>query len=750
MSLTHLLECGFDLTDLDDSGSLSTRYYQWLDQRLLRKLCENNPLLPALISNNLKDLFRSVQKELSENFDSENFEYGITMGLQRHYKSLPEVIRREIRQDSDFMSSLGLIHLEVIELDGIMFSATDFYQAASVVINGESTTIETLEARVKVAFHPVSGDPPYHRFTYVHPQTNKNHLIEHEELAMLSRSPAWRETVLRRNRLWFDCNSVDFEQQVALIASTEDAIERIQMIKAWQDSSAANFYQQLEFKIRNRNLISVDDLIPTSLDGLVRHLRLSTNLKIGQPFKDDLEQAANDLIATEGLANAVLRLSSLPVALPKTIILVANRLSREDRRQLIKDLLLRTHSVIGKIHLVHLLLNISDQSSSFVRLSRWVVIRLLTETAKSEIEAFSTILVWVNDMFNSQLRFRELPARLRLSLVWIHTHHLINLFATSGTPMDWLRETFEHFKSIKIVPELFERDSQYWFDVAHPHRLNMLRLLLVGFSYSFDTHREYLTDQIKLLTASLAFMTVEDQQMPSIALLKNLSLANNSLDSFLNTDFAAAVEMLWGKDIAALFTHERLQTDQRNFVEDYLKQSSSIDDLSTWAWLGATTGDLPLSQELQEQLTIAIGRTNFATYFKIDAIKACIALRTASLRLQYIDDNAVHLYVRDQLIKAAQVLAYSYTSDHFRPSLENGEKSKEQIYFSLFEIALNITHANSNNNVPKEFSALLEQLLLILPSFPEITKPLLQRLYEDTPISISRHFSQLYVWSRTI
>lgn len=751
MSLAHLLQCGFELRDLDeaDQDFLVKRYYEWLDRRLLSKSCENNPLLAASIASILKDLFRSIQQELSEKFGSKNFEYEIAKGLQRYYTPLPEVIQREMRQDSDFMSSLGLVHLEVVDFGDIVFLTNDFYQAASMAINGQSTTIEAIMPSIEVEFHPVDGEMPHHRFAYVHPETNKNRFVEEEELAMLSHSPTWRETVLRRNRQWFDCNAGDFEHQVALIASAEDAIKRVETVKAWRASSIAEFYQQLNFKIRRQEPISTDDLIPPSLDGFARHLRLSLNFDTEQSFKITLEQAATDLIATEGLANAMIRLSGLPVTLPQPIMAAASKLSIEEQHQLVKQLLLRIHSVMGRIHLVHLLLHISDQSLSFVRLSRWISIRLLSDTAKSELNAFLTILIWANDAFNSQPYFRELPIPLRLSLVWTHTHHLINLFAASGAPMDWLHETFERFKNSKSIPELFERDSQYWYDVAHPYRINMLRLLLAGLSYSFDSHREYFTEQIKLITASLAFMNGEEQPVPAVALLKNLSLVYNSLDSFLSIDFAAAVEMFWGKDVASMFSHEKLQIEQKKLIEDYLKQPKNRDALSTWVWFGATISDLPLDKQLQEQLTTAISRTNFAHYYKVDALKASVALRTASLRLRYIDDNAVHLHVRDQLIKAAQILAQFHTSGYFHIDHKDPDKSREQIYFSLFEIALNIAHANSSNNIPEEFSALLEQVLLILPSFPDVTRPLLQRLYEDTPIPISRQFSRLYVWSRT-
>ena len=208
---------------------------------------------------------------------------------------------------------------------------------------------------------------------------------------------------------------------------------------------------------------------------------------------------------------------------------------------------------------------------------------------------------------------------------------------------------------------------------------------------------------------------------------------------------AEAVEMFWGKDIASIFGH----ASQHKLILDYLNQSDG-DTLSMWKWLGAINVDLPLTDELQRQISVEIAKTDFAQYFKIDPVSASLALRAASLRLRYIVDNpAIHSNLRDQLIKAAHILAHLPILGNTHSASRNPNEYSEQIYLSLVEVALNIAHANPNNqNVVEEFKILLEQLLLILPALPEVTKPLLQRLYEDTSIPIARQFSRLYVWSR--
>ena len=52
--------------------------------------------------------------------------------------------------------------------------------------------------------------------------------VKYDLFGILSDSPSVRETVLRKNRLWFDCPTEIFEKAVGLIVTTEDARQRIE------------------------------------------------------------------------------------------------------------------------------------------------------------------------------------------------------------------------------------------------------------------------------------------------------------------------------------------------------------------------------------------------------------------------------------------------------------------------------------------------------------------------------------------
>ena len=70
----------------------------------------------------------------------------------------------------------------------------------------------------------------------------------------------------------------------------------------WRKSSAAIFYETLERQLKDSGQLSRHELLPPSVEGLLRHFRLNTFLSGDTDITAILQKAASALIAEEGLA----------------------------------------------------------------------------------------------------------------------------------------------------------------------------------------------------------------------------------------------------------------------------------------------------------------------------------------------------------------------------------------------------------------------------------------------------------------
>jgi hypothetical protein len=344
--------------------------------------------------------------------------------------------------------------------------------------------------------------------------TGKSNIVKKAELQLLLDSPAERESVLRRNRQWFDCPNETFDKVVAEIASMEDPRRRIETTESWQKLSAHVFYANLHQKLQERNEMHPSDLLPADVESLVRFLRINPEVGSGAAFQAFLATVSEKLIQEEGLATALNRFIGLPVVLPPAFSQAFIDLPREKREATIKKLFRDASSPISKIHLLHILMRFGEEVPAYYRLAHRLIKELFSLKGLEEFEAFLAILKWTNDEFTNWSKIQGWSPQIKLALVWTHAHQLFSIFASIGAPATWIKEAFIQMWQ-RIPLEIFERDNNYWLDISHPWKLHRINFLLTGLCYILGEKLESFVDQrLRQLFVSMAFVETDGGRVP--------------------------------------------------------------------------------------------------------------------------------------------------------------------------------------------------------------------------------------------
>lgn len=736
LRLADLISAAIGLDSHHEPGNSSIRqkYFNWLLRRVLQTRLDANPYLTAAIA----DVFKRTLFDVEKDIRGKHPRAVAMMVLQKFFEDLPDPLRDELIRDADFMASIGLKSQTTISFEGFVFENSQFWRVVAIAVNGGESSITSLVEKHEISFRRATGRGGQAAVSFAHPLNKKNIILDDDVIRLALDSPAEREEILRRNRQWFDCSPDIMEQVVAKIISIENVERRIEEVKSWRDSSALIYYADLEQRLNATPQFKSRDLLPPSVEGMLRHLRLSSDIEQDQSFSSILDESALSLIRDEGLQAAIERLCGLPVSIPHAIVAAVCELSKVDRQKLIKRLLRVSGSPVSKMHLLTLVLLGFEDSLAYQRLARRIIRRLVSSDGLPEFEAFGAILNWVSEEFGHWQELRVLPPRLRLALVWTHSHRLFGALVLAGAPPDWLRDRFSTMGQ-HLPHELFHRDPAYWFDIAHPRQLNRTMLLFSGLSYSLGKEAaRVLGAQLYNSLISEAYQIIESVRMPVLPLLKDPSLASDSLDSFLASDRGQTFLDLLGNENASGLSRESLLAMTEQSIR---KLAEHTDDFRSWTVIFAIIGDMPPYKEVIDRLSVNLSQTDFCYLFEKDHKFTHYLLMAATAWANSIGDEQVSNHLKEQLIKICELQSRAAVNT---PSAATISEESEGAALLLLESALNLSRATQPpNNVLSEFGDLVTRMVQAWSSLVPIFRPVIQRFCDELPISQAKHFYPL-------
>jgi hypothetical protein len=159
-----------------------------------------------------------------------------------------------------------------------------------------------------------------------------------------------------------------------------------------------------------------------------------------------------------------------------------------------------------------------------------------------------------------------------------------------------------------MTPEVFDRDPDYWLDVAHPRRIDRSAFLLAGTLYGFGDEAQRFGNEASLENTD---------KLPELSLLRDPTLARNGLGSFLGGDRGQKLSNLLGSEQASLYSRQSLRTLAEVKLADL---GEPAQEHSVWASIDAVVGDLPPYEDLADRLAEAVRRTDFVDLTRSNAI----------------------------------------------------------------------------------------------------------------------------------
>jgi hypothetical protein len=711
-----LLPLGMDSMRLwQEKPDTYQRYVKWLDQEVLVPHCDADSLLLSTISMVVQQHLRLIESVVQQNLPPAL----VASILQRAYNTLPTAVQDEVAHDTDLMAHMGLQRQITVAINQFQFEATAFWHAASAVVNGATSTITDLHLNHEITLQPAT-EGHTRAIRFINPVDGTEQVVADGDLGLLDASVSAREAILRDQREWFDYPDTLFERKVADIIAIEDPSQRIEAVRNWRNASAVIYYETLKQRFQSGQLISLDELVLTNLEGLLRSLRLPADTGADSDFEAALTTAAGVLIHENGIRMAFVRLAGLPVTLPSIFVDAFRALPPVEQRQIIKRMLKGRGSPLAALHGIRVLLDVGHEHRSYKRLAHRLAMWLLSPAALDHWEILLTILRWVNAILFTSSADQAYTPQIRLALVWTHAHHLMHILMSAGTTRERVQQAFDLGTS-RIPVKILDRNQMYWFDSAHPQRVDRVSLLLTGLAASFaTTATEEMSQELRDRCINVAFSEIDGGLMPVLALLVDSGQTYNALGSFLGGDRGDRLRGLLGDEAADVLHHSTL----RGLVDNALDQITATSNLlAAWSMLYIVCSDVPLEEDVRIRLAEIVQQTDFVRLFEEDATLGITALQVATLQAGNFDTPSVVSYLKDQLVKVVTYLADQSLDELVR----EGTLDLVQPVLCL------CLTAPTPVDVCNEFNVLVTQLINPWPALIRVYRPIVQRFYQELP-----------------
>jgi hypothetical protein len=702
-----------------EEDSPRQKFIDWLESRIISQRFKADPDAVVAVADCLKNLLIEVTDRRD---DHEPREIVARLLLQRYFFDLPESIQDAIQLDPEVMTRLGVMTFKSITVGPVCFERGEFVKAAADAVNGRLARITAREPEAEFTFTSTNDSSTGRLLLEVRDQQEAVVTTFCDPLVgLLLENPQDREEWLRSHLSWFDCTPDEFEKAIVDIMSTEEPQNRVEKVMSWRKDSAAVFYANIEQQLKDSRQFSHDELVPPSAEGLLRHFRLDTFYSSETDFQAIWQKAAIAFIAEEGLASSVERMGCLPVRLPHVLWEEFDRLSREEKRGLIRKLCSRLSSPVSKLHLIDLSLRYAREDTELLDLARLSLTELFDESAgELHYRLFAALLNYINDEFGYWADAARWPWPIKLAMVWAHTSRLHNLFGRLKLDPDRLAQWFERVRR-RTSAEILGRELASWNDVLHPRWQNRTNFLVHAVASIVSSYDSQVIEEVGIskLLVTTAFTGDNESRSPQISLLRDPTLTSNALDSFLGGDLSAVLAPCIGHELSRTLESSSLKSMVKEAIQT-LKNDSF--QQAEWLKIGVVVGNLPMYEDLAAEFQQVVRQLNFSSLDMNNPSIALLALRVASDQVVHFKDEAFRLYCESGLLEIIKAHA----------SKGNRSDTPDIDVFLDFVLELSIRPGDMRAT-SKAFSKLLQDMFDAWPRLATRWRPGLSMLVRELP-----------------
>lgn len=703
-------------------------YFRWLNEKLLTPRLNVDPEAAAAAARVIAPVIRH---NVSQEYDDPQNKQAVQLILQKLFLDMPDELKDELKLEPEVTAWFGIKLMRAVTVNGVRFPEDKFWPAAVKVINGgrmRLTSDGTDEVYTAVPARATDGSPAVE---IRDPRGDEFARLEDAAFSVLLHDREARSRFLHEHRHWFDSRDEDFEREVVEVTLIENPRERFERVRDWRDQSAATFYRSLEGRLRVERYFTRSALTSLSAESLLRHYRVE-RVVAGTDFRTAVAEAADVLLAEEGLVSALQRLACLPVRISDALVEGLKSLGPDRRKELFREFARDWLSPVQKLQLVDLLMRAGDSDPEALETASVALDGLYDEQAgASDFKLFGALLNIVGEEFGFRTETAAWSSQIRLSAVWAHTSRiyapLYRMFESREDVAEWLMAPGRQFSV-----DVFAREPEYWDDCLHPWRFSRENFLTHAVSALLGGHG---ADVLKSLDVpgrvrSHLFVSSDEVTYPSPRLVRDISLTTNCLGSFMGGDRAAALEPVVGEDEARFFGSDYLEAEVGRRLDSIRAESS---DLHDWIMVRAIVGDLPVYPRLGGELRAILESLDFEVLLEQNRAAADMALWVAAAQNVRAFGEEDQSRYEEWLSKAleAQVKAHEKArreEDEEMLGLCEAEGDR------LIETAIYLSVRPKNAGSPIDyFSGLVRRMTLVWPDVARHLDTLVTKMLFELP-----------------
>ncbi|MBW4547892.1 MAG: hypothetical protein KME25_26120 [Symplocastrum torsivum CPER-KK1] len=713
----------------DTHQSLSRRqqYFQWLEWRITENRFRANPEVITSVARSIKDIILYLGRE-QEGDESQQAVNRIM--LMELYRDLPTVLQDELKTEPELMAYFQIQMVESINLTlpdsstPLVFPVSDFLPAIAIAVNGEEANITALQPQITFKLRAVQNGSSI-QFCFINEADSAICTWQNDVMLLASNNPNVREQVLRSHRFWFDCDNTTFERVVSEIVSTTDLRRRVDLTNEWREQSAVVFYSSFEQKLHHDDgSFTIDDLIPPSGAGLLRHFHLEQYAAESLSFHEKKSRAAEFLLAAEGLEICLERLCCLPVKLPVQVRETFRQFPSSERRAVLDRLASRLTSPVCQLHLIDLAL-LSPDSTGLVQ---HILDELCGDIGELQFRLFQAILNLLSGEFSYWHETKKWLPSMRLAMIWAHTSKLYNLLYHAELQVeeleDFAQRLEEHSQIRSINADLLDRNLEFWNDALHPRRLNRMKLVIHGLGTVLSGCDPEIFKAVRIAEkfSALAIKTLEQQQFLDSQLWRDeSSLAQDNLDSLLGGEHSKYLASLLGTELGQQIASKQLKAVVENAINFLIDEPSAKEK---WLLILTVIGDLPIYRDFAEKLSNLLNNLDIVELYRAEPSTSLFALMVASDHAANSGDENLRSKLEQELVAIARVIN----------SQEQKELVNREIADYVIESALKLAvKANDPRTTSHSLNSLLERIFSAWPRLASLRANGLSRGVRELP-----------------
>lgn len=715
----------------EQNSEKRSAYFDWLTVRLTAERFRSEPGILRWAAGEMARMFAAFSGQSAQSGDQRIVEKIL---LQKLFLDLPDDVQTEIDLDAQTREWLGVMTFPAVVVGSFTFDSNEFVSAVEAALSGGRPTIKPQGAETELLFAPME-DAQSRTEKVTNPkigvfdaQNQRIAVLGDPTLNVLSREVEVRKATLRQFRDWFDGAAAEFEIEVEQIAGLADSQERLERVHLLHSESSEGFYQSVEQKLRQRELIS-ENLTPAFARTFLKGLRLPVSFE--HDFSGLWEESAHSLLNDLGIERTIERCSSLPVTMPTALIEALSALRAEEKAAIIDRFFMKSASPVTKLHLANLALRTTAESDT-AEAQKILSSLYDQESGEADFAAFAAILNFVNGEIETCRDAAEISPQIRLAITWAHASRVHNIFHTVGFSAGDIAAIFQqHTRQLNAQTML--REPALWDDCLHPHGINRTVFLTHGVSKIFagiDSNKLDEVGIVRMIEEEI-ILDVNGTKIPKVPLLHDSSLENDGLNSILGGDHAAALALVLNDAEVELLSTSKL----REMVEQSLDQILVDRDLSAWASIMVVLGDLPIYLNLREKFRAALRTIEIDEAFMASPGLAHAALLTAANQMRHWGDEELRSLIRDKILAAIKFETERESTSIDEQASERD--SREERIVDLVDAALKLSIVHGDLRATgHNLAAILESISELWPDFSRQFGPVISAFLWELPVEV--------------